>query len=56
MITAERLPTLDRLETGERLPTLDELKAAAALVYKSMPATPQYRSPPLERESGRRSG
>jgi len=43
MITAERLQALDRLETGERLPTLDELEAAAALVYKSMPATPQYR-------------
>ena len=52
MITAERLPTLDRLETGERLPTLDELKAAAALVYKSMPATPQYRWALLENRVG----
>ena len=36
----------------ERLPTLDELEAAAALVYKSMPATPQYRWPLLEARVG----
>jgi threonine dehydratase len=37
---------------GERLPTLDELEAAAALIYKSMPATPQYRWPLLEARVG----
>lgn len=37
---------------GERLPTLEELEAAAALVYKSMPATPQYRWPLLEARVG----
>jgi threonine dehydratase len=37
---------------GERLPTLQELEAAAALVYKSMPATPQYRWPLLEARVG----
>ena len=52
MITSELLPTVDRLETGERLPTLDELEAAAALIYKSMPATPQYRWPLLEARVG----
>jgi threonine dehydratase len=37
---------------GERLPTLEELEAAAALIYKSMPATPQYRWPLLEKRVG----
>ena len=52
MITSQLRPTLDRLETGERLPTLDELEAAAALVYKSMSATPQYRWPLLDARVG----
>ena len=33
-------------------PTLDELDAAAALVYKSMPPTPQYRWPLLDARVG----
>jgi threonine dehydratase len=37
---------------SERLPTLDELEAAAALIYKSMPATPQYRWPLLDARVG----
>ena len=37
---------------GERLPALEELEAAARLVYKSMPATPQYRWPLLETRVG----
>jgi threonine dehydratase len=37
---------------GERLPTLEELEGAAALVYKSMPATPQYRWPLLDARVG----
>jgi threonine dehydratase len=37
---------------GERLPTLQELEAAAALVYNSMPATPQSRWPLLEARVG----
>ena len=37
---------------GERLPTLGELEAAAALIYKSMPATPQYRWPLLDARVG----
>ena len=35
-----------RMKTvGESLPTLPELEAAAALVYRSMAPTPQYRWP-----------
>src|SRR3981081_4433934 len=37
---------------GEQLPALDELEAAAALIYESMPATPQYRWPLLEARVG----
>ena len=37
---------------SERLPTLDELEAAATLIYKSMPATPQYRWPLLDARVG----
>ena len=37
---------------GERQPTLEELESAAALIYKSMPATPQYRWPLLEARCG----
>jgi threonine dehydratase len=37
---------------GERLPTLDELEAAAGLIYRSMPATPQYRWPLLDARVG----
>ena len=37
---------------GERQPTLEELEAAAALIYQSMPATPQYRWPLLEERCG----
>jgi threonine dehydratase len=33
-------------------PTLDELESAAALIYKSMPPTPQYRWPLLEARAG----
>jgi threonine dehydratase len=40
------------MNARERLPTLGELEAAAALVYKSMPATPQYRWPLLEARIG----
>jgi len=40
------------MTAGERLPTLEELEAAATLVYKSMPATPQYRWPLLEARVG----
>lgn len=36
----------------EHLPTLQDLEAAAALVYQSMPATPQYRWPLLEARAG----
>ena len=35
-----------------KLPTLAELESAAALVYRSMPATPQYRWPLLDRAAG----
>ena len=37
---------------GESLPTLSELEAAAALVYRSMAPTPQYRWPLLEARVG----
>jgi threonine dehydratase len=37
---------------SELLPTLDELEAAADLIYKSMPATPQYRWPLLDARVG----
>ena len=37
---------------GEDLPTLSELEAAAALVYRSMAPTPQYRWPLLEARVG----
>jgi len=40
------------MNAAERLPTLEELEAAAALIYKSMPATPQYRWPLLEARVG----
>ena len=39
---------------GEDLPTLSELEAAAALVYRSMAPTPQYRWPLLEARVGTR--
>jgi len=42
----------DAMIVGEHLPTLPELEAAAALVYQSMPATPQYRWPLLEARVG----
>ena len=37
---------------GDSLPTLPELEAAAALVYRSMAPTPQYRWPLLEARVG----
>ena len=37
---------------SERLPTLGELEDAAALVHRSVPATPQYRWPLLEARVG----
>ncbi len=40
------------MTAGERLPTLEEMDAAAALIYRSMPATPQYRWPLLEARVG----
>ena len=43
----------DRMKTvGDGLPTLSELEAAAALVYRSMAPTPQYRWPLLEARVG----
>ena len=43
----------DRMKTvGEDLPTLSEFEAAAALVYRSMAPTPQYRWPLLEARVG----
>jgi len=33
-------------------PTLDDIETAAALIYKSMPPTPQYRWPLLEARVG----
>ena len=35
------------------LPTLDEIESAAAIVYRAMPPTPQYRWPLLEQRAGR---
>lgn len=35
-----------------RLPTIDEINAAAAVVYRTMPPTPQYRWPLLEERAG----
>ena len=35
-----------------RLPTIDEIDAAAAVVYRAMPPTPQYRWPLLEERAG----
>lgn len=35
-----------------RLPTIDEIDAAAAVVYRTMPPTPQYRWPLLEERAG----
>ena len=35
-----------------RLPTIDEIDAAASLVYRTMPPTPQYRWPLLEERAG----
>jgi threonine dehydratase len=37
---------------SEDLPTLEELESAAALIYQSMPPTPQYRWPLLESRAG----
>ena len=52
MIASERVRMLDKSAIGERMPTLDELEASATLIYKSMPATPQYRWPLLEARVG----
>ena len=38
--------------TAEDLPSLDDLESAAALIYRSMPPTPQYRWPLLEARVG----
>lgn len=38
--------------TSEDLPSLEELESAAALIYQSMPPTPQYRWPLLESRLG----
>lgn len=38
--------------TSEDLPSLEELESAAALIYQSMPPTPQYRWPLLESRVG----
>lgn len=38
--------------TAEDLPSLGELESAAALIYESMPPTPQYRWPLLEARVG----
>ena len=35
-----------------RLPGIDQIDAAARIVYRSMPATPQYRWPLLEERAG----
>ena len=35
-----------------RLPTIDEIDAAAPIVYRTMPPTPQYRWPLLEERAG----
>ena len=35
-----------------RLPTIDEIDAAATIVYRTMPPTPQYRWPLLEERAG----
>lgn len=37
---------------SEELPSLEELESAAALIYQSMPPTPQYRWPLLESRVG----
>jgi threonine dehydratase len=45
--------TLEMKNTvSEDRPSLDELEAAAALIYESMPPTPQYRWPLLEERVG----
>ena len=38
--------------TSEALPSLEDLESAAALIYRSMPPTPQYRWPLLEARVG----
>jgi threonine dehydratase len=42
---------IDRATVGDQ-PSLEDLESAAALVYQSMPATPQYRWPLLEQRVG----
>lgn len=37
---------------SDDLPSLAELESAAALIYRSMPPTPQYRWPPLDARAG----
>ena len=44
------LPMTSSVDLGQ--PSLDSLESAAALVYESMPATPQYRWPLLESRVG----
>jgi threonine dehydratase len=41
------------LTTPLPLPTLDQIDSAAAIIYRSMPATLQYRWPLLETRAGR---
>lgn len=41
-----------RILKGMRLPSLDEIRAAQAMVYRTMPATPQYTWPLLNRRLG----
>ena len=40
------------MASEHRLPRLDEVDAAARIVYRTMPATPQYRWPLLEQRAG----
>jgi threonine dehydratase len=47
---ASTLEIKDVVSDGQ--PTLDDLESAAALIYKSMPPTPQYRWPLLEARAG----
>jgi hypothetical protein len=50
---AEGLPQEHgRAALSARLPTLDELDAASTLIYATMPPTPQYRWPLLEKRAG----
>lgn len=43
---------MSKAEYVSVLPSLDEIERAATLVYRSMPATPQYNWPQIDQRAG----